>query len=143
MRFLLAAVVLVGCSDSEIDAPDDCAVNELHVINGAVDERVMISNFAFVNRLNDSSPGYLDVGVAPMVVHIEFDTLAANGDTVDARGSVILNGLDVGNCDADGFPSLLLVDDGSWRFQLRDIAMAPYCGGPSVSASLHGCDRAR
>jgi hypothetical protein len=140
---LLLLLAVVGCG-SDIDAPDDCAAGELHVVHGTVDERVMITNFSFVNKLSESSLGRLDVGGASMTVQVLFDTLASNGSTVDARGSVTLNALDVGNCDRDGeFPGLLFVDDGSWRFELRELTMAPYCTGASVSASVRGCYRGR
>jgi hypothetical protein len=140
MRWLVVLVGVAACGE-DIDAPDDCAADELHIVHGAVDERVSIANHSFINKLSDASPGTLDIGGTTMTVHIEFDELAANGDTVDARGRVMLNGIDVGNCDADGFPSLLHVDDSVWRFELRDVASAPYCGGSSAPA-LRGCYRA-
>jgi len=144
MRFLVL-LAMAGCSGgSDIDAPDDCEAGELHVVHGAVDERVMISNYAFVNKLSETSLGHLDVGGASMAVHVDFDVLAADGDTVDARGGVILNSLDVGNCDREPeFPGRLYVDDGSWRFELHDLATAPYCGGTAVADPLGVCYRAR
>jgi hypothetical protein len=144
VRILLLAMIASGCSSgSDIDAPDDCAAGELHIVHDTVDERVMISSYGFVNKLNDASPGTLDIGGASMTVHVEFEKLAANGDTVDARGSVVLNGLDVGNCETGGLPSLLFVDDGAWRFELRELTMTPYCGDAFVAEPLSGCYRAR
>ena len=134
-------IVIAGCGGSEIDAPDDCASDELHVVHGSIDERIAVTNYAFVNKLSESSPGRLDIGMVGMTVHVEFDEPAANGVTVDARGYAMFAQLDVGNCDADGFPGLLYVDDGYWRFELRELAMPTYCGGLAAAESLRGCYR--
>lgn len=143
MRLVLVLVAIVGCGEPDLDAPDDCAVDELHIVHGTVDERVIIGNHAFINAFGSNMLGTLDVGNAAMGVHVEFGTLAANGDTVDARGRVTLNGLDVGNCETGDMSGRLLVEDDVWRFELVDLAMAPYCQGAAVSASLGGCYRAR
>jgi hypothetical protein len=134
-------IAVAACGGSEIDAPDDCAGDELHVVHGTIDERFAVANYAFVNKLSESSTGSLDIGMAGMTVHVEFDVLASNGSTVDARGFATLPQVDVGNCDANGFPGLLYVDGGYWRFELRDLAMPAYCGGPAVPESLRGCYR--
>lgn len=138
----MIAVCAACGGDPDIDAPDDCAADELHLVHGGIDERLPITNHAFVNKLSDISPGTLDLGTAMMGVHIEFDALAAHGDIVDARGSVTFTNLDVGNCDFEGFPGYLHVEDGAWRFELLDLKAPPYCGGMPIADPLGGCYRA-
>ncbi len=66
-------LLLAACADESIDAPDDCASDELHVIHGDVDERVSVGNFAFFNALGGDDPGSLSVGGLQMLlVRIEF-----------------------------------------------------------------------
>ncbi len=144
MRPVLALVVLLGCASDDLEAPDDCAINELHVVHGSSDERVTLTSYAFVNKLGDDN-GSLDIGVGGADhVRVEFTKLVPDGATVDARGSIQLaSGLDVGNCETGGLPSKLEVYDGFWRFELRDVAMAPYCSGAAVAESVSGCFRAR
>ncbi len=143
MRLALAVVVLFGCASDDLEAPDDCAVDELHVIHGSTDERITLTRYILVNKLGDDN-GSLDVGVSgPDKVHIEFTTLAPNGAVVDARGSIQLaSGLDAGNCETGGLPGKLEVNDGFWRFELRDLAMPPYCSGAAIAEPVSGCFRA-
>ena len=141
---LLSLLVCVGCAGNELDAPDDCGPDELHVIHGDADERLTASNYVFANALGDQYPGQFDVANGQVrLVHIDFDKLAPRGATVPARGNVTLpSGFDVGNCETGDLDGLIYVDDGYWRFELVDVARAPYCGGASVKGSVQGCFRA-
>lgn len=143
---LTPLLVLAACADdgASLDAPDDCAPDELHVIHGDVDERVSVSNFAFFNALGGEDPGSLSVGGLQMpLVRVEFTKLAARGATVPARGRVTLaSGLDVGDCETGELDGLIRVDEDYWRFELVDVAMAPYCSGAAVTGSVQGCFRA-
>lgn len=145
MRSLLscALVCAAGCSDS-LDAPDDCEVDELHIVHGSLDERLTLTSHAFFNKLG-ADPGMLAVGSAgasTAVVHVEFNSLIANGDEGDARGRVTLpSGLDLGNCETASFSGRIFVADGYYRWELVELHEAPYCSGAAVSASVGGCYR--
>ncbi len=146
MRLALVLVSVLGCVDSdEFNAPDDCAAQELHLVQGSLDMRFSISNFAFINYLGNS-PGTLDVGGSgPDKVHIEFGKLAARGDIVNASGNVKLaSGLDAGNCESSNSrPGKLEVQEDMWRFVLTDLRTTDYCGGAAVDEPVTGCYRAR
>jgi len=151
MRSVVLLVLATACgSDADIDAPDDCAVDEVHIVHGSADERITLTNHAFINKFGSQTVGTLDLsspgGAANGLIHVEFNKLAADGDVVDARGRVTLpSGIDVGNCDTEGFPGKFhVVGDGVWRWELRGLhdGPTPYCGNGAVAASLSGCYRA-
>lgn len=146
MRLALVLVAVAGCVDSdEFNAPDDCVVDELHIVQGSLDTRLMISNFAFINYLGNS-PGTLDIGSGGAdKVHIEFGRLAARGDIVNTSGNVKLAaGLDAGNCESSNSrPGKLEVLEDTWRFVLTDLRTTDYCGGAAVADPVTGCYRAR
>ena len=142
--FSTLMLVLAACTGESLDAPDDCAADELHIIHGDVDERISVSSFAFFNALGGDDPGSLSIGSLQMpIVRIEFTKLAPRGATVSARGRVTLpSGLDVGDCETGDLDGLLHVDEDYWRFELVDVAIAPYCSGAGVADSVQGCFRA-
>jgi hypothetical protein len=141
MRLAVLVVALAACSE-ELDAPDDCGGDELHVVHGSLDMRYTLTNHAFINAFAGME-GTMDIGIAgPINVHMEWSQLVANGDRVDATGNVQLDtGLDVGNCEGEGKPStLLVVESGSYRFELTDLREGPdYCAGATVAEKLSGC----
>jgi hypothetical protein len=143
MRGLFAIVVLAGCASDGIDAPDDCTVDQLHVIHGTSEDSVTIMTHIFVNKISDD-PGSLAIGtMGSDFVSVEFDSLIANGDQGDARGYVQLtSGLDAGNCDTASFSGKLFVDNGYYRFELNDLHAGPdYCSGAAVDGTIGGCYR--
>ena len=147
--WIAMAALAIGCGSDEIDAPDDCAADEMHLVYGSVDERLMLMNHAFINKIG-SGPGTLDITGstnASAIFHLEFNKLAANGDIVDARGRIqtTTSGLDVGNCASDGFPGKLhIVSSGVWRWELTGLHEDPEpdCAGAAVATTLSGCYRA-
>jgi hypothetical protein len=144
MRLIMAVLVLAACggSDDSLDAPDDCGSDELHAIYGSGEDSLTVTTHVFVNKISDD-PGALAIGMPGSdYVYLEFDKLVPNGGTVDARGSIQLttSGLDVGNCETGGFVSQLFVGgDSLYRFELSNLAMAPYCSGESFAGSVSGC----
>jgi hypothetical protein len=138
------AVLACGCGADDLDAPDDCAVDELHIVHGARDERMTVTNHIFVNKIG-ADPGVLNVGssgTGSTFAEIEFNKLIANGDEGAARGRVTLpSGLDVGNCETSGFSGRIFVDDGYYRWELVELHEAPYCSGAKVTTALGGCYR--
>lgn len=148
-KFGMVAVVLASACSSdadEIDAPDDCAADELHIVHADIDERLTVTNHGFINKLSADTNGTLDLGRSqPNSVHLEWPVLLGNGDSASTFGWVKLeSGLDVGNCATDGeFPGTFhIVESGVWRWELRDLRTGPdYCAGAIVAASLGGCYR--
>lgn len=118
----VALVLLAACGGDSVDAPDDCAAGELHLVHGDTDDRRSVDSHGFVNAIG-SSRGMLSIGPPGMpIVRLEFEELAARGDTVPARGCVTLDGEVIGDCAAGSLDGQLRVDDGYWRFELPAIA---------------------
>ena len=68
--------------------------------------------------------------------------LVANGDSVPARGQLMLGaGLDLGNCETGPFSGTIAMDDDGegGTFQLVDLHAAPPCTGVALSGTVTGC----
>ncbi len=139
-----------GDADDDFEAPtcDDGEVRIEGTIAGeAIDEaRTGYDGYIFVNALGDDL-GQLDVVYADGdALSLRFPDLTANGDSVDVRGSVgfLSSGLDVGNCEDDGFPGTLRLDEdgdgGAFHLVgLRDGT--PYCEADDIDGDIVGCYR--
>ena len=156
---ILPALVLLSCglpccsgddgAAGAFDAPA-CETGQL-VVDGTLDgapiheERTSRSLYEFVNAGGGGAgtPGHLDIGFASGDrVHFEFADLLANGDAVDANGSVELTSTEgpwVGNCAPDSPASrLALVEEGAGgTFLLRHLRLD--CDGDAVDGELAGC----
>lgn len=144
MRLAMLLAAVAGCASEPINAPDDCAAGELHVVQGSLDQRIAIANYAFVDAVGGRSKGTLDIGQLPNKIHVEFIKLAVDGETVDAKGNAHLDpGLDVGNCDSsNSLPGKLeVVGNSVWRFELTALRAIDYCAGAAVAEPLGGCYR--
>lgn len=76
-------------------------------------------------------------------VRVTFPDLIAYGDEAVARGTAELEGLGVvaGNCDADEYSGIIKqsADGSTFSFVLRDLKVAPFCGGAAIAGELRGC----
>ena len=147
-RHLLVGVVAVlaacGGGDDDFDAPT-CAAGEV-AIEGSIDggqesaSQSGPSSYIFVNALNGEL-GSLTVTFGDDMLLLEWPDLVANGDSVDARGAVAFSSLSYGNCDDDGFPGTLRMnDDGNGgAFRLASLRPDADCAASEVSGELTGC----
>jgi hypothetical protein len=146
----LCLAAACGGDDDDFEAPT-CEDGEVRIqgdVGGASidDARSGYVSYVFVNALNDDD-GQLDVGFAGGdMLSLRFPDLTANGDSVDVRGSVSYPSvdLDVGNCDDDGFPGILRLDEGGdgGAFLLTSLRQGDdYCGGDAVTGEITGCFR--
>ena len=141
---LLALVAACGGADDDFDAPT-CAPGEV-VIEGTIDggqESASLSgatSYIFVNALSGEL-GSLTVTFGDDMLFLEWPDLVANGDSVDARGAVAVSSLSYGNCDDDGFPGTLRMNDegGGGAFRLTALRPDADCAAPEVSGELTGC----
>jgi hypothetical protein len=106
-----------------------------------------IQLYSFVNKLGEAEPGMLQLGLGSGdVVLLEWDRLVANGDSVDARGTVDFSassGVHYGNCESDGFPGTLHMDedgDGG-AYRLRRLRAEGSCSASQEDGEIVGCFR--
>lgn len=147
LALALAAAAGCGGDDDDFDAPT-CAAGEV-VVEGTIDggsESAALSgasSYIFVNALGDSL-GTLTVSFgADDMLYLEWPDLIANGDSGEVRGTVALSSLSYGNCDDDGFPGTIRVDedgDGG-AFRLRSLHPDADCAAAAVDGELTGCFR--
>jgi hypothetical protein len=143
---LVAPIVGCGGGDADdFDAPT-CAAGEV-AIEGTIDggqESASLSGatgYSFVNAINGELGSLTVTFEAGDRLHLEWPDLVANGDAVDARGTVAFPGLDLGNCEDDGFPGTLRMDpegDGG-SFRLPSLHPGADCAAAEVSGELTGC----
>ena len=148
MRALVATcLVALGCGggDDEFSAPS-CAAGEVAVEGMLAGEShgaglSGAGSYIFINALG-GDPGNLTVGSGEML-SLTWPDLVANGDSVDARGHVVIGDLDYGNCDADGYPGTLRMDEGGdgGSFRLVDLRPGADCAAATVEGELVGCFR--
>ena len=142
---LAAPTIGCGGGDDDFDAPT-CAAGEV-ALEGTIDgghESASLSGptgYIFVNALNGEL-GTLTVtfGTADRL-HLEWPDLVSNGDSVDVRGTIAFPGLDLGNCEDDGYPGTLRMDpegDGG-TFRLHSLRPGADCTAAEVSGELTGC----
>ena len=148
MRIVTAILVLLAACGGGLDAPT-CADGEVTVrgdLGGGVveDSRGGSTQYTFINAFG-GNPGSLDIGfVDGAALHLEWEELVANGDSVPARGALAFGGeLDVGMCETGPYSGTLEMDDDGdgGRFQLVDLHTAPYCTGAAVDGTVTGCFR--
>ncbi|HEU5061125.1 MAG TPA: hypothetical protein VFU21_31560, partial [Kofleriaceae bacterium] len=112
-RLCLLALLVAACGggDDDFDAPA-CGADQV-IIEGTIDGGQESASFSgatgyvFVNALSGELGTLTVTFGADDMLHLEWPDLVANGDSVDARGTVALAGLSYGNCDEDGFPGTL------------------------------------
>jgi hypothetical protein len=148
LQVLSIAALAIACgSDDDFSAPT-CAEGEV-VIEGTIDggnESASLSgwtSYIFVNAIGDDL-GTLTVSfAADEMLYLEWPELVANGDSTGARGTVALAGLDYGNCEDDGFPGALRMDDDGdgGAFQLPRLHASADCSAPELDGELVGCFR--
>ncbi len=136
----------LGCGgDDDFDAPT-CAAGEV-AIDGTIDgghESASLSgatSYIFVNALNGEL-GTLTVSFGPDdMLYLEWPELVANGDSIEARGSIAFPGIAYGNCDDDGFPGTLRMngDGNGGSFRLGSLHAGADCTAALVSGELTGC----
>ncbi|HTM21851.1 MAG TPA: hypothetical protein VL172_15125 [Kofleriaceae bacterium] len=140
-----ATILLAACGGGGFDAPA-CDADEV-TIRLSNDDGVMedsqgpISQYGFVNAINGQN-GTLDITVGvSATLHLEWQELVANGDSVPARGVVLFGGeLDVGTCDFTG--TLAVDDDGNGgTFELTGLFAQPPPCTTAVAGTLTGCFR--
>lgn len=153
MRWLVA--LLAACDDGsdalQVDE-SSCAVGRFHFVHdlamgdgaGGGEGDISITGHAFVNKLG-SELGYLELGDFGVTggthVKLEFDKLLAEGASVDARGSFVVEGIAAGNCETGSFSGRLTDFGGGWKFTLVDLRAAPFCSGATFSGSFAGCTK--
>ena len=146
---LVCLAAACGGGDDDFEAPT-CAAGEVRLegtVDGSFeDARSGYDSYIFVNALNGEE-GQLDV-VFPDgdALSLRFPDLVANGDSVEARGSVgyISVGLNVGNCEDGGYPGVLRMDEGGGggAFLLTSLRQGgDDCGGDPVDGEITGCFR--
>ena len=144
----IAIAALTACGgDDDFSAPT-CEEGEV-VIEGTIDggdESASLSgwtSYIFVNAIGgDLGTLTVNFGADEMLV-LEWPELVANGDSTGARGTVAVGGLDYGNCEDDGFPGTLRMDedgDGG-AFQLPRLRASADCTAPELDGELVGCFR--
>lgn len=144
LSLLLALVAACGDESDDFDAPT-CAAGEV-AIEGTIDggqESASLSgptSYIFVNALNGEL-GSLTVTFGDDMLFLEWPDLVANGDSVDARGAVAVSSLSYGNCEDDGFPGTLRMNEegGGGAFRLTALHAGADCAAPEVSGELTGC----
>lgn len=142
---LAAPIIGCGGGDDDFDAPT-CAAGEV-AIEGTIDggqESASLSGatgYSFINAL-DGEPGTLTVTFeSGDRLHLEWPDLVSNGDSVDVRGTITFPGIDLGNCEEDGYPGTLRMnqeDDGG-SFRLQSLRPGADCAAAEVSGELTGC----
>lgn len=144
---LLAAALTApaaGCGggDDDFEAPS-CAAGEV-AVEGTVDGREEsisasgASSYVFVNALGEDN-GTLTMTFAAGTLRLEWPELVADGDSVEARG-IVAFGASYGNCEDDGFPGTMVMDDsgGGGRFRLTSLRPGG-CESAAVDGELVGC----
>lgn len=137
---------IAGCGgDDGFDAPT-CSPGEV-AIEGSIDggqESASLSgatSYIFVNAVNGQLGSLTVAFGAEDMLYLEWPDLVADGASVDARGSIAFPGLAYGNCDDDGFPGTLRMnDDGNGgTFRLGSLRPGADCTAAQVSGELTGC----
>jgi len=153
MRTLLVLTMCLaacGGGDDDFEAPT-CGDNEFK-LEGSIDDtpisevRSDYASYVFVNKIGEDL-GQLDVTFADDdTLSLRFPDLVANGDSVEARGGLafIEASLILGNCEDDGFPGILRMDDdgdgGTFLLTSLHRGGVP-CNGGLVDGELTGCFR--
>lgn len=146
----LAVAVLAACGGGEddFDAPT-CAPGEVRV-EGTVDgiERTATATgstqFAFINALSEDELGTLSIGFATDdELTLAWPDLVPNGGSVEARGTVKLSDIDLGSCETEGFPGIMVLSQelGSdvGKFRLSELRAGADCAAPALAGELRGC----
>lgn len=146
--FVLVLGLMGACGggDDDFEAPT-CEEGEVRLEGGSFeDTRSGYTSYIFINALDDQL-GQLDIEFPDGdALSLRFPDLTANGDSVEARGSVSYPSveLDVGNCEDDGFPGILRLDDDGdgGTFLLTSLRQgSDYCAGDAADGEITGCYR--
>jgi hypothetical protein len=142
---LAAPIIGCGGGDDDFDAPT-CAAGEV-AIEGTIDggqESASLSgatSYSFINALNGELGTLTVTFELGDRLHLEWPDLVSNGDSVDVRGAITFPGIDLGNCEEDGYPGTLRMnqegDGGSFR--LQSLRPGADCTAAEVSGELTGC----
>lgn len=100
--------------------------------------------YGFVNALGGDDPGFLTIGsMDGQQLRLEWPTLVANGDSVEARGTLEAGDFSAGNCMTGSFVSILTMDESGdgGTFLLRELSSAPFCEGAALEGHIAGCFR--
>jgi hypothetical protein len=149
MKHLVIALLACAACGGGGEDPPTCGVGQVVVTGdpggGEFGSSFTADNYAFINALG-TDPGTLDAQQSgtgtPPVLHLEWTELVANGDSVDARGSIV-DGAGFGNCDAGPLDSTLTMDDdgNGGTFVLRHLRMGPPFCGEEITGEIVGCFR--
>ena len=142
------AAPIIGCGggdDGDFEAPT-CAAGEV-AIDGTIDgghESASLSGatgYIFINSLNGELGTLTVTFDTGDRLHLEWPDLVANGDSVDARGAITFPGIDLGNCDEDGYPGTLRMnpEGEGGAFRLPSLRPGADCAAAEVSGELTGC----
>ena len=119
-----------GGAGSEIPSTDlYCNLNEVRVrvtsASGTVTNTFSGVGHRFSNKTG-ADPGRRGISSDGASFQVVFDEFVAGGESVPARGSISIAGLRLGNCDADGNPGTLTLDEDA-------------DGGRIVLTRIHSC----
>lgn len=146
-RSLVLLAGLAACGggeDAGLEPPTcqpDGVLRYIHDLGGTeVTGELPMNGYIFANKLSDDEPGLLQVGdLDDDHLRVEFETLLPNGATVDATGSLRIDGLVAGNCEMRLPSRIHASPDDGWTVTLVDLHEPPYCDGVAIAGSFAAC----
>lgn len=151
---VLGLIAATGCTDGEGGGDDalspptcqpDGILRYVHDLGGTmVDGELPPGSYAFVNKLDESTPGYFEAGDVGGRgggdrIRVEFEQLIAKGSSTSAAGFAKIGTLDAGNCPTALPSTFRALPDEGWTVTLRALHAPPYCEGAALQGSFAAC----
>lgn len=133
-----------GAGSEDVSMALSCDPGEIRVrvtdSSGSDTHRFSELSHQFINKLGEN-PGRLEIRTDGATLQVLFDQPVLNGRSAPARGSLSLDDLEIGNCEADGNPGTLTLDEDGHggSVVLTQLHQAPYCDEAAESWTLEGC----